>query len=220
MESNENDIETSLKKNNLSESESEDENLNNTNNNQEIIDKDDESGDSEDNDDNEININYDNVEEDDDEEDEDEEYDEDEEEEDGEDDDIKIDNCIYSFSNSKKNKNLNHYESFSDEEIEDKYIQSEDRISKPKLFKMERVRLLADRAKQLASGCSSTIKNVDHLNPKEIAKLELETQKIPLYIERELPGGKIEKWYINELTNNSLEMVNNNINTDIINIEL
>ena len=98
------------------------------------------------------------------------------------------------------------------------YIDPKDRISKPKLFKMEKVRLIADRAKQLASGSISTIKNVDHLHPKEIAKLELETKKIPLYIEREIPGGKIEKWYIHELVNNEMEIINSDKTIDTINV--
>ena len=39
------------------------------------------------------------------------------------------------------------------------------------------------------------------LNIKEIAKLELEQKVIPLYIERNLPGGKVEQWFVNELIN-------------------
>lgn len=95
------------------------------------------------------------------------------------------------------------------EELNDdnRYVKPEDRITRPYLTEAERVRLLADRAKQLASGSDSVIKGVASMNAKKKAKLELETKKMPLYIERELPGGKIEKWYLWELTNRNTELV-------------
>ena len=43
------------------------------------------------------------------------------------------------------------------------------------------------------------IKNVENLDPKIVAKLELEKRVIPLIILRELPNGTIEKWKVSEL---------------------
>jgi DNA-directed RNA polymerase subunit K/omega len=59
---------------------------------------------------------------------------------------------------------------------------------------------LADRSKQLSLGAKSTVKGTQGMNPKEVAKLEIENKVVPLLIERELPNGKIEKWNIRELT--------------------
>jgi DNA-directed RNA polymerase subunit K/omega len=63
----------------------------------------------------------------------------------------------------------------------------------------ERVRLLGERAKQLSLGAKPMIKNVDNMNPKDIAKLELENKVIPLIIIRTLPNGVKEKWKVSEL---------------------
>ena len=81
-----------------------------------------------------------------------------------------------------------------------KYIKPEDRITKPYLFEFERVRILGERAKQISMGAKPMIKNVDNLDPKTIAKLELTNKIIPLIILRELPDGRIEKWKIEELS--------------------
>ena len=43
------------------------------------------------------------------------------------------------------------------------------------------------------------IKNIEVMDPRTIAKLELEKKVIPLIILRELPNGLIEKWKISEL---------------------
>jgi DNA-directed RNA polymerase subunit K/omega len=61
------------------------------------------------------------------------------------------------------------------------------------------VRLLGDRARQLSMGAKSMIKNIEVMDPRAIAKLELEKKVIPLIILRELPNGQIEKWRIDEL---------------------
>jgi len=63
----------------------------------------------------------------------------------------------------------------------------------------ERVRLLGDRAKQLSLGAKPMIKGLETVNPKEVAKLELEKGVMPLIIERVLPNGKKERWYTHEL---------------------
>jgi DNA-directed RNA polymerase subunit K/omega len=43
------------------------------------------------------------------------------------------------------------------------------------------------------------IKNIENMDPKVVAKLELEKKIIPLIILRELPNGLIEKWKVSEL---------------------
>ena len=59
--------------------------------------------------------------------------------------------------------------------------------------------MLGQRARQLSLGAKSMIKNVENLDPKIVAKLELEKRVIPLIILRGLPNGTIEKWKVSEL---------------------
>ena len=117
------------------------------------------------------------------------------------------DNCFYKYV-TKKKKNLDDDEEEEVEEAEvfdddnkvfDEIVKPEERVTKPFLSKFERVRLLGDRAKQLSLGAKPMLKNTELLNPKEIARLELEKKVIPLIIERTLPNGKKERWYIHEL---------------------
>lgn len=91
-------------------------------------------------------------------------------------------------------------EFFEEETVyKDTYVPDDQRITKQYLTKYERVRILGIRAKQLSLGAKPMIKNVIHLDPKEIAKLELQMGVIPLIIERPLPTGQKERWRINEL---------------------
>jgi len=78
-------------------------------------------------------------------------------------------------------------------------VNDEDRETKPVLTKYERVRILGDRAKQLSLGAKPMLLNVDNMNPKDIAKLELERGVIPLIIEKILPDGRCERWKVSEL---------------------
>lgn len=130
--------------------------------------------------------------------------DEDEDEENNE------DECVYKLTkpNKKKKNDMNielEIEDNFDDEVADEinenniYVKSSERRTKPYLFEFEKVRLLGDRARQLSLGAKPMIKNIDVMNPKEIAKLELEKKVIPLIILRELPNGKIEKWKVSEL---------------------
>jgi len=109
------------------------------------------------------------------------------------------DDCLYKYID--KDSDDDNYTDSLEEEDDNKidYIADKDRITKPYLTIYERVRLLGDRAKQLAGGAKPMIKNVDHLKPKEIAELEIENNIIPLIIERPLPNGKKERWKISEL---------------------
>lgn len=73
------------------------------------------------------------------------------------------------------------------------------RLSKPILFKYEKVRLLSTRAKQLANGAKPMIKNTEGLSSKEIALLELKNKLIPMIIERPIPNSGVERWKLSEL---------------------
>ena len=137
-----------------------------------------------------------------DEEDEEEEEEEDEVEETGEDGDV---DCVYRFSGKKKVKDtleLRTEDTFFEEDNKkvSKFVSNDKRITKKFMTLFERVRLLGERAKQLSLGAKPMIKNVENLEPKEIAKLELEQKVIPLIIIRTLPNGQKEKWRVDELT--------------------
>jgi DNA-directed RNA polymerase subunit K/omega len=63
----------------------------------------------------------------------------------------------------------------------------------------ERVRILGERAKQLSLGAKALIKGAENLDPKVVARMELEKKIIPLIIIRTLPNGQKEKWKVSEL---------------------
>jgi DNA-directed RNA polymerase subunit K/omega len=112
--------------------------------------------------------------------------------------------CIYSFSTAKK---PSHEEELIQEEIN--YVSSGDKskntkiasehITKDFLTKYERVRILGERARQLASGAKPMIKYTEKLDPIAIAKAELEQKVLPFIIERKLPNGSIERWNVRDL---------------------
>ena len=106
--------------------------------------------------------------------------------------------CVYKYAD---NDSDDEEIVFDDDglEIISEIISADKRRTKPILFKYERVRLLGDRAQQLTLGAKPMIKNVEGLTPKEIAELEIEQNVIPLIIQRPLPNGKKERWYIKEL---------------------
>jgi DNA-directed RNA polymerase subunit K/omega len=115
------------------------------------------------------------------------------------------DECVYKITKKKKEVDIELNvgdDTFDEEEpkkIDIQYVKPEERITKPYLFEFERVRILGERAKQISMGAKPMIKNVDNLDPKSIARLELENKVIPLMILRELPDRRIEKWKISEL---------------------
>lgn len=91
-----------------------------------------------------------------------------------------------------------------DDEVEDlnrveEFLPAAQRKTKPLLFHYEYVRLLEDRTEQILRGSKKLIKNSDHLEPLDIAKLELKHNVIPLKIIRSLPNGKRELWKVAEL---------------------
>lgn len=110
--------------------------------------------------------------------------------------------CLYKFAK----RNVSDEEEDEEEDIFDDNIKEVDLIvkdsereTKPILTKYERVRILGDRAKQLSLGAKPMLLNVDNMNPKDIARLELERGVIPFIIEKVLPDGKRERWKISEL---------------------
>lgn len=113
--------------------------------------------------------------------------------------------CMYKYARKKGNDSDSDDERelvFDDDHTEpvNVYVKDDERITKPYLTKFERVRILGDRAKQIALGAKPMIKNVEKMNPKEIARMELERGIIPLIIERTLPNGNKERWRVSELT--------------------
>ena len=113
--------------------------------------------------------------------------------------------CLYRFTGKKKKKDI-----LADVEVEDNFIEddtietnvfvdSEKRITKNYMTVYERVRLLGERAKQLSLGAKPLIKGAENMDPKIVAKMELEQKIIPLIVIRTLPNGQREKWKVSEL---------------------
>lgn len=108
------------------------------------------------------------------------------------------DKCYQKFSKkSNVDANIDYDEYFiKDDEI---IINKTGRLTKPYLTKYEKVRILGDRARQLAQGAKPMIKNTTGLSHKEVALLELKSKVIPLIIERPIPNVGVEKWKLSEL---------------------
>lgn len=72
--------------------------------------------------------------------------------------------------------------------------------TEPFLTKYERARLLGQRAQQLADNASPFIEiPVQVMNNDTIATMELQQKMLPFIIERPIPGGSAEYWYVNDL---------------------
>lgn len=112
---------------------------------------------------------------------------------------VEYDTCIYDFAdNDSENEEDIIFDDDDDANV-GMIVSPNKRITKPILFKYERVRILGDRTQQLTLGAKPMVKNIENLTPKEIATLEITNNVIPLKIERPLPNGKKEIWYIREL---------------------
>ena len=119
------------------------------------------------------------------------------------------DQCVYRLTKKKNTIDVEIEEGedmFEDDDMQNidvesksKYVKNSDRKTKPFLFDFERVRLLGERARQLSLGAKPMIKNIENMDPKVVAKLELEKKIIPLIVLRELPNGQVEKWKVSEL---------------------
>lgn len=97
------------------------------------------------------------------------------------------------MSNNSTDKLYSIEETYSD-------YYSNDKITKPYLSKFEKAKILGIRAEMLAGGAKPLIKlDKDISDVYSIAKLELESKKIPLLLRRPLPNGKFEDWRLDEL---------------------
>lgn len=105
--------------------------------------------------------------------------------------------CIYYEKNSF----------FENKELIDKkniYVTNDNRITRPILTKYEYVRILTDRIKQLTLGAKPLLKNINGLDDKEIAILEIKNRVCPFKIERPLPNGQKEVFKLSELVVKSI----------------
>lgn len=107
--------------------------------------------------------------------------------------------CIYNYAENESDEEQELIFDDDGEELISDIVPSNQRISRPFLTKYERNRLKGDRIQQLTLGAKPLIKNSENLSPKEIAELEIENNVIPLIIERPLPDGTKERFYIHEL---------------------
>jgi len=72
----------------------------------------------------------------------------------------------------------------------------------PILTKFEYTRILGVRATQIENGAPLFISvNDSIIDSYVIARMELESKKLPFIIRRPLPGGKMEYWRLHELEN-------------------
>jgi DNA-directed RNA polymerase subunit K/omega len=81
-------------------------------------------------------------------------------------------------------------------------VPDEDRITPKEMTWYEMVRILGERAKQIAMGAKPLVKNIGNRTPMEVAQFELKMNRIPVIIERPLPNGKVERWKLDELEKN------------------
>ena len=116
------------------------------------------------------------------------------------------DKCLYKFSKNKLNDIISDDDddNFMDDiETENAgnelLLENDDRITDPVMTKYEYVRIIGNRAKQIAMGSKKFIKNADNMSSKDIAILELEHKMIPYKIKRPLPNNRYEIWKISEL---------------------
>ena len=136
-----------------------------------------------------------------------EEEEEEEEEESEEEGEVNEDGeCIYRFTGKKKKTkdilaDIEIEDDFfeDDNNVQDMFVEPSKRITKNFMTIYERVRILGERAKQLSLGAKPLIKGAENMDPKIVAKMELERKIIPLIIIRPLPNGHKEKWRVSEL---------------------
>lgn len=91
-------------------------------------------------------------------------------------------------------QNMNLYE-----ETSNNFVSPTEVVSNDILTKYEKVALLCRRTSQLAQGAKPMLKNVEGLEPRKVAQLELEKKVIPIKIIRPLPNGRKEVRTLSEL---------------------
>jgi DNA-directed RNA polymerase I, II, and III subunit RPABC2 len=75
----------------------------------------------------------------------------------------------------------------------------ESKISVPFLTKFEKARILGTRALQISYNAPLMIDPGNEMDPIKIAQMELDQNKLPFIVVRNLPDGKTEYWKIQEL---------------------
>jgi len=128
------------------------------------------------------------------------EEDEDIEEEDEEPNDCLVDKMIEDDNDYFENM----IDSEIKEEVEEKLLELNERISSNRLTKYEMVRILGERTKQLTLGAKPMVKNYQSLSYEKIAEEELKLNMIPYKIKRLLPNHKYEIWTLDELMKDHL----------------
>lgn len=72
-------------------------------------------------------------------------------------------------------------------------------MSRPRMTKYEIARVLGNRASQISQNSKIFVDPGNETDPLRIAQMELRARKIPFVITRELPGGKVEEWNIEDM---------------------
>jgi len=78
-------------------------------------------------------------------------------------------------------------------------LNSSNKQTKHFLTKYERARVIGSRAEHLANGSNTAVNTEGMTDVVKIAEKELEERKLPLIIQRTLPGGTTEYWRLDEL---------------------
>lgn len=118
------------------------------------------------------------------------------------------DECVYSrpthlniIDRIKKIKE----EEEEEEKNKSEFVPDDERMQQTRMTKYEWVRLISDRTAQISRGGSIMIKNapgsvdISTLTPKQIAIIELESNRCPLYLIRHMTDGTKERWYPHEM---------------------
>jgi DNA-directed RNA polymerase I, II, and III subunit RPABC2 len=72
--------------------------------------------------------------------------------------------------------------------------------SVPYLTQYEKTKILGFRTNQLSQGARPYIAVPEHVTDlKEIARMELESRRLPIIIKRPMPDGTFEKWRLSDL---------------------
>lgn len=99
--------------------------------------------------------------------------------------------------NEQKSNKIHVKSSFlSKEEVE--MGKNTEKRSLPFLDKFERSRLIATRARQLASDCPALVDTTGMTDVEDIAEKEIKEGVIPIIIRRILPNGDYEDWSITD----------------------
>jgi len=112
---------------------------------------------------------------------------------------IEEDKCFYQYDKNEEDILFVNDDIDTDADQQAQRVPDEERISKNRLTKYERVRILGTRAKQISLGAKVLVKVSDVKSPFELALLELENDVLPYKIKRPLPNNRYEIWKLSEL---------------------